>query len=61
MKQIADIDKVMATLQKHNIFPIARIACFRDTPMAKTHPMGGPRRERQRLARSQRSRLAQSL
>jgi hypothetical protein len=37
MKQIANIDQVMETLQKHNIFPIARIACFRDKPMGLMH------------------------
>jgi len=38
MKMIRNIDDVIATLQKHGIFPIARIACFRDTPFGATHP-----------------------
>ena len=32
------VDKVIATLNKHHIWPIARIACMRDTPLAKSHP-----------------------
>lgn len=35
---IRDIDRVIATLTAHGIFPIARIACFRDTPLATAHP-----------------------
>jgi hypothetical protein len=35
---IAHIDKLMATLKAHDIFPIARIACFRDTPLAEARP-----------------------
>ena len=38
MKMIAHVDRVMATLKDHHIFPIARIACFRDTPLAEAHP-----------------------
>ena len=38
MKQIADIDKVIAEFQRHNIFPIARITCFRDKPLGNAHP-----------------------
>ncbi len=33
-----DVDKVIATLNAHHIWPIARIACMRDTPLAKAHP-----------------------
>lgn len=33
-----DVDKVIATLNEHHIWPIARIACMRDTPLAKAHP-----------------------
>lgn len=33
-----DVDKVIATLNEHHIWPIARIACMRDTPLAKKHP-----------------------
>ncbi|HZO89393.1 MAG TPA: putative glycoside hydrolase [Chthonomonadaceae bacterium] len=32
------IDKLMAVLKAHHIFPIARIACFRDTPLAEARP-----------------------
>lgn len=38
MKQIANIDKVIATLKEHDIFPIARITCFRDRPLGNAHP-----------------------
>jgi hypothetical protein len=38
MKQISNIDKVIETLNKHNIFPIARITCFRDKPFGNAHP-----------------------
>lgn len=37
-KMIADIDAVIAKLKAHKLFVIARIACFRDTPLAETHP-----------------------
>ena len=33
-----NVDKVIATLNSHHIWPIARIACMRDTPLAKAHP-----------------------
>jgi hypothetical protein len=33
-----NVDKVLALLNAHHIFPIARIACFRDTPLAEAHP-----------------------
>ena len=33
-----DVDKVISTLNEHHIWPIARIACMRDTPLAKAHP-----------------------
>ena len=32
------VDKVIATVNKHHLWPIARIACMRDTPLAKAHP-----------------------
>lgn len=38
MKMCVHIDRVLATLKAKKIFPIARIACFRDTPLAETHP-----------------------
>ncbi len=38
MKQISNIDKVTTTLKEHNIFPIARITCFRDKPLGNAHP-----------------------
>ena len=38
MKQISNIDKVIEKLNQHNIFPIARITCFRDKPLGNAHP-----------------------
>lgn len=35
---VANMDKLMATLKEHDIFPIARIVCFRDTPLAEARP-----------------------
>jgi len=35
---IRDIDALMARLQKHDIYPIARIVVFKDTILAKKHP-----------------------
>ena len=32
------VDTVISTLNEHHIWPIARIACMRDTPLAKSHP-----------------------
>jgi hypothetical protein len=32
------VDKVMAVLNEHHIFPIARIACMRDNKLALAHP-----------------------
>lgn len=32
------VDPVIATLNEHHIFPIARIACMRDKPLALAHP-----------------------
>jgi hypothetical protein len=37
-KYIADISKVMATLNEHKIYPIARIVVFKDTVLAKKKP-----------------------
>jgi hypothetical protein len=37
-RMISHIDRLIATLGAHHILPIARIACFRDTPLAKAHP-----------------------
>ncbi|HLK60979.1 MAG TPA: putative glycoside hydrolase [Chthonomonadaceae bacterium] len=31
-------EKIMPILEQHHIYSIARIACFRDTPMATAHP-----------------------
>ncbi|WP_018755814.1 putative glycoside hydrolase [Paenibacillus terrigena] len=35
---IKDIHQFMETLQKHQIYPIARIVVFKDTVLAKKHP-----------------------
>lgn len=32
------VEKVMAVLEAHHIFPIARIACMRDNKLAQAHP-----------------------
>lgn len=37
-QKMFNIDKVMAVLKQHNIFPIARIACMRDTLLPEKHP-----------------------
>jgi hypothetical protein len=37
-KYIADMPKVMATLNEHKIYPIARIVVFKDTVLAKKKP-----------------------
>jgi hypothetical protein len=37
-KIIKDIPKVMATLKKHDIYPIARIVVFKDTVLAEKKP-----------------------
>lgn len=37
-RMIGDIDRLMATLRAHRIFPIARVVCFRDTLLAEAHP-----------------------
>lgn len=37
-KMVADMDKLMALLKEHNIYPIARITCFRDQIVPKKHP-----------------------
>ena len=37
-KMIPDVDKLMATLKKHNIYSIARITCFRDKVLPKKRP-----------------------
>jgi hypothetical protein len=36
--RIADIDGLMAKLAEHNIIPIARVVCFKDTGLAKARP-----------------------
>lgn len=36
--RIASIDTLVATMQKHNIVPIARIVCFKDTLLANKRP-----------------------
>ncbi|MDE2127137.1 MAG: putative glycoside hydrolase [Armatimonadetes bacterium] len=38
LHMIPHIDRVVAEMKQHHIFPIARIACFRDTILAKAHP-----------------------
>ncbi|MBO9597313.1 MAG: GTP-binding protein, partial [Cohnella sp.] len=35
---IKDINKLMATLQEHDVYPIARVVVFKDTILAKKHP-----------------------
>lgn len=35
---IKDIDKLMSRLQKHDIYPIARVVVFKDTVLAKKNP-----------------------
>lgn len=35
---IKDINKTIATLEQHKIYPIARIVVFKDTILAKKHP-----------------------
>lgn len=35
---IGDIDKLMARLEKHEIYPIARVVVFKDTVLAKKNP-----------------------
>jgi hypothetical protein len=37
-RRIDDIDALIAELQKHNITPIARLVCFKDTNLAKKRP-----------------------
>ena len=37
-RKMMRVDKVLATLKEHKIFAIARIACFRDTPLAEARP-----------------------
>ena len=32
------VDRLIASLNQHNIWPIARIACMRNTPLARSHP-----------------------
>lgn len=35
---IKDISKLMATLEQHKIYPIARVVVFKDSVLAKKHP-----------------------
>jgi len=35
---IKDISKLMATLEEHKIYPIARVVVFKDSVLAKKHP-----------------------
>ncbi|UQZ36068.1 GTP-binding protein [Paenibacillus sp. PK3_47] len=35
---IGDINKLMTRLQKHEVYPIARIVVFKDSVLAKNHP-----------------------
>ncbi|MDO7906017.1 putative glycoside hydrolase [Paenibacillus sp. JX-17] len=37
-KFIKDMNQLMARLQKHNVYPIARIVVFKDTILANKHP-----------------------
>ncbi|WP_310549860.1 putative glycoside hydrolase [Paenibacillus glufosinatiresistens] len=37
-KFIGNINELMARLEKHNVYPIARIVVFKDTVLAKKHP-----------------------
>jgi hypothetical protein len=37
-RSMFNVDKLMALLKEHNIFPIARITCMRDTVVPKKHP-----------------------
>jgi hypothetical protein len=37
-KYIRDINSLMVTLKKHNIYPIARIVVFKDTALARKQP-----------------------
>ncbi|MBN1321833.1 MAG: putative glycoside hydrolase [Thermoleophilia bacterium] len=37
-KRIPDIDELLATLAEHDIVPIARVVCFKDTKLAKARP-----------------------
>ncbi|MCX8032893.1 MAG: putative glycoside hydrolase [Thermoleophilia bacterium] len=36
--RIKDIDALLATLAKHNIVPIARVVCFKDTRLSEARP-----------------------
>jgi hypothetical protein len=36
--RIKDIDALIAKLREHNIIPIARVVCFKDTSLAKKRP-----------------------
>lgn len=36
--RIKDIDALIAKLRQHNIIPIARVVCFKDTSLAKKRP-----------------------
>ncbi len=36
--RISDIDEFVATLSEHNIVPIARVVCFKDSTLAKKRP-----------------------
>jgi hypothetical protein len=36
--RIPDVDSLLATLQEHNIIPIARVVCFKDKSLAKKRP-----------------------
>ncbi|MBN1630594.1 MAG: putative glycoside hydrolase [Thermoleophilia bacterium] len=36
--RITDIDEFLAILSEHNVVPIARVVCFKDTALAKVRP-----------------------
>jgi len=37
-KRISDIDGLLATLAEHDVIPIARVVCFKDTKLAEARP-----------------------
>lgn len=36
--RISDVDALLATLAEHNVIPIARVVCFKDSSLAKARP-----------------------
>lgn len=37
-KRISDVDGLLATLAEHDVIPIARVVCFKDTKLAQARP-----------------------